>query len=91
MENKTDIDTVLKRPYKLCVFIAYNKIKNEEFCTSFVTFYVPVPTFNEGPSSNIRLFNNFAWSTPLSWNDTSLLMNLLFKLLLLKGLTCEND
>ena len=53
MENKIDIDTVLKRPYKLCVFIAYNKIKNEEFCTSFVTFYVPVPTFNEGPSSKL--------------------------------------
>ena len=40
MINKIDNVIVLKRQYKVCVFIAFNKIKKEEFCTSFITLYV---------------------------------------------------
>ena len=40
MAYKIDIVIVLERQYKLCVFIVFNKIKEEEFFTSFITFYV---------------------------------------------------
>ena len=40
MAKKQTLSLCLKGQYKLCIFIAFNKLTTEEFCTSFITFYL---------------------------------------------------